>query len=210
MDHSPSPVRSGPVRSASADAAPVWRCRSFCPVYRAPRSLPGLKFPAQSEVVFLSRFDTIYGMRVYTCRKCGKQYETAGFTDGLCDECLMEHLDKYHQVREYLWSHPGSTASEIATACECSVRQVMQWVKEDRFMLTDGSKVLLYCANCGAKITSGVYCAACKALAEKNQLAASQAERMIQRLNNMHGVSMNHPQPKDGKMRFLSGDDKKR
>ena len=172
-----------------------------------------MKFPAQSEVVFLSLFDTIYGMsgmRVYTCRKCGKQYETFGLTDGLCDECLMEHLDKYHQVREYLWSHPGSTASEIATACECSVRQVMQWVKEDRFMLTDGSKVLLYCANCGAKITSGIYCAACKALAEKNQLAATQTERMIQRLNSMHGVSMEHPQPKDGKMRFLSGDDKKR
>ena len=143
-------------------------------------------------------------MRTYTCRKCGEQYEAAGLTDGLCEKCVMEHLDKYHQVREYLWTHPGSTASEVSTACDCSVRQVMQWVKEDRFMLTDGSKVLLYCANCGKKITSGVYCAACKAAIEKGEIEAARTARLTQRLNNMKGIAVGSHNTDEGSMRFLN------
>ena len=143
-------------------------------------------------------------MRVYTCRKCGKQYESAGLTDGLCEECLMDQLDKYHQVREYLWEHPGSTASDIAAACNCSVRQVMQWVKEDRFMLSDGSKVLLYCANCGRKILSGIYCPACQEAMAKEDQAKAKSDRMVQRLNHMRGVTLNRPNADEGSMRFLN------
>ncbi len=143
-------------------------------------------------------------MRVYTCRKCGNKYEVEGLTDGLCPDCLAEHLDKYHQVREFLWTHPGSTASEIASACECTVREVMHWVKEDRFMLSDGSKVLLYCANCGNKILSGVYCAACKAAMEKKEIASAKSAKMMQKLNHMHGVSMERKKADDGSMRFLN------
>ena len=149
-------------------------------------------------------------MRVYTCKKCGKKYESAGLTDGYCDECLMAQLDKYHQVREYLWSNPGSTASEIATNCDCSVRQVMQWVKEDRFMLSDGSKVLLFCANCGKKITSGVYCSACQAEMRKEEQNKANSARMIQRLNNMHGTTLNDKNVDDGSMRFLNSRNNKK
>lgn len=152
-------------------------------------------------------------MRQYICKKCGKKYEAAGLTDGFCEECLMEHLDKYHQVREYLWNHPGSTAREIADTCDCSVRQVMQWVKEDRFMLTDGSKVLLFCANCGNRITSGVYCSACQAEIAKEEQNKAKSARMIQRLNNMHGTALNGQNSDDGSMRFLdtfSHDNKKK
>ena len=143
-------------------------------------------------------------MSTYTCKKCGKKYEAAGLTDGFCEECLMDHLDKYHQVREYLWAHPGSTASEIADACDCSVRQVMQWVKEDRFMLTDGSRVLLYCANCGKKIISGVYCPACQAAMAKDEQAKAKSAKMQQRMNNMHGTALNTQNPEEGSMRFLN------
>ncbi len=148
-------------------------------------------------------------MGIYTCRKCGKKFESAGLTDGICEECLRASLDKYHQVREFLWSHPGSTASEIANQCDCSVRDVMQWVKEDRFMLTDGSKVMLFCANCGAKIVSGIYCTACQAAINKGEINAAKSSRLQQRLNSMHGTTLDKHAADDGSMRFLNRSQKK-
>ncbi len=152
---------------------------------------------------FLIRFWYNIHMGVYTCRKCGKSYEADGLTEGFCHDCLQDHLDKYHQVREYLWEHPGSTAAIVAKECDCSVRQVMQWVKEDRFMLTDGSRVLLFCANCGAKITSGVYCTACQAEMAKEKAAALKYSKFKQRAESMYGVALNRQAPEDESMRFL-------
>ncbi|MBQ9359911.1 MAG: hypothetical protein IJT96_02610 [Lachnospiraceae bacterium] len=142
-------------------------------------------------------------MSVYTCKKCGKKFETKGFTDGFCEECAADYQDKYHQVREYLWKHPGSNASAVAKACDCSVRQVMQWVKEDRFMLSDDSRVSLYCEICGTKIFSGRYCAACQTKAERKAKDDALSARIRQHTENMHGTTVERPSADDGRMRFL-------
>ena len=142
-------------------------------------------------------------MSIYKCKKCGKKYEAKGFTDGFCPECLADYQDKYHQVREYLWAHPGATASTIASACGCSVHQVMNWVKEDRFMLSEDSKVSIYCEICGSKITSGRYCSKCQAIAERQAKEQAKSDRVKKHSQNMHGTSMQKPAGDDGHMRFL-------
>ncbi|MBQ9606995.1 MAG: hypothetical protein IJV16_07450 [Lachnospiraceae bacterium] len=142
-------------------------------------------------------------MSIYTCKKCGKQYESNRLTDGYCDECSAEYRDKYHQVREYLWQHPGITASEIAKACDCNIGQVMKWVKEDRFMLSEDSRVSLYCEICGTKILSGIYCPSCRAEVEKREKDEAKNARIRQHTQNMHGTSTERSGHDDGQMRFL-------
>ncbi|MCR5486173.1 MAG: hypothetical protein K6F35_01440 [Lachnospiraceae bacterium] len=142
-------------------------------------------------------------MALRTCQKCGKTYEATLLGGGLCESCNNEQMDKYHEVREYLWNHPHSTASSIAKACGVSVHQVMLWVKDDRFEVSDDSKVSLYCENCGMKISSGHLCAACQASASKKAQAEALEERMRFHAENMHGTSVGTKKSEDGRMRYL-------
>ena len=142
-------------------------------------------------------------MGVYVCRKCGKQFETNRITGGLCPECEVENQDKYHQVREYLWRHPGITANEIAKACDCSVKQVMKWVKEDRFMVSADSRVSLYCENCGTRILSGRYCPSCMSSVERQAKEEARNAKIRQHAENLHGTATEKPNQDSGHMRFL-------
>lgn len=143
-------------------------------------------------------------MRVFTCGKCGNKYETDTITGGLCPDCLAEYRDKYHMVRDYLWQHPGSTASVIADTCGVSVHQVMAWVKEDRFMVTADSKVQIYCEGCGAKIISGRYCERCKAQAERKDKELENVRKAKKKAEAVHGTALGrHGSADDGRMRFL-------
>ncbi|MCR5747351.1 MAG: hypothetical protein K6G03_06545 [Lachnospiraceae bacterium] len=142
-------------------------------------------------------------MGVYICRKCGKQYESHIISNGYCEECNIEYNDKYHQVREYLWAHPNTTADVVAKECDCSIHQVMKWVKEERFYISSDSKVTLYCEICGQKIFSGRYCTACKASVAKNKQEAEKASRIKQHAENMHGTSTTGNKGDDSHMRFL-------
>ncbi|MBO6147338.1 MAG: hypothetical protein J6O70_07175 [Lachnospiraceae bacterium] len=142
-------------------------------------------------------------MGIYICRKCGRQFEAKFLSNGYCDDCNTEYYDKYHQVREYLWNHPNTTADVVAKACDCSVHQVMIWVKEERFLVSEDSKVFLYCENCGKKILSGKYCPECQAVAARNEQEAARASRIRQHSEQMHGTSVKKPDQDDGHMRFL-------
>lgn len=144
-------------------------------------------------------------MGIYTCRKCGAKYESKRLTDGFCEKCAIEYMDKYHQVREYLWNHPGVTASDIAKACDCNVTQVMNWVKEDRFMISADSRVHLYCEICGKKISSGRFCPSCQVEADKRAREEAMNAKMKEHLEQRHGTSVKQKRA-DGEMRFLKND----
>lgn len=162
-----------------------------------------LPYYGRFALVFSLFFVKIGSMGIYTCRRCGKQYESNRLTSGICDDCTAEALDKYHQVRDYLWRHPGTTASDIAKACDCNILQVMRWVKEDRFMLSDDSRIALYCEICGRRIVSGRYCEACRAKHEKKEKTEAESARLQQRSASMHGTATDKEKSDDGKMRFL-------
>ncbi len=142
-------------------------------------------------------------MALLTCRKCGKKFEAFYLSDEFCDACTAELADKYHEVRDYLWEHPNSTADTVAKACDCSVRQVMRWVKEERLEVSENSKVSLYCENCGMKIFSGRLCRNCQLAAGKAAEESAHAKRMEERATRMHGTSGKSGTDENGKMRYL-------
>ncbi len=143
-------------------------------------------------------------MAVLTCRRCGRIFEAHYLSDEYCGECSTQVADKYHEVRDYLWDHPNSTADAVAKACGCSVRQVMRWVREERLEVTEGSKVSLCCETCGTKIFSGRFCENCRKAAGKAAAESAHAKKMEERAAQMHGTGLGPKRDADdGKMRYL-------
>lgn len=153
--------------------------------------------------------DSVSKMAKVICRKCGRVFEASLQSGAMCDECRADHMDKYHQVREYLWEHPNTPAATVAKDCGVSVHQVMIWVREERFEVSDESKIILYCANCGTRISTGKYCARCAVEAAKYAKKQDDELRLRRRAENMKGISMSRKSGEDGEMRYLGSNEHK-
>ena len=133
-------------------------------------------------------------MEVRSCRSCGKlfNYISGPFTCPACREMLEE---KFQQVKKYLYENPGSNVARVAEACEVEPGQIRQWIREERLEFSEGASELK-CEKCGTMITSGRFCAQCKA-------------GMVNSLNSAYGSTPKPAAPsvekKEGgpKMRFL-------
>ncbi|MCR4908025.1 MAG: hypothetical protein K5985_04280 [Lachnospiraceae bacterium] len=138
-----------------------------------------------------------------TCRKCGKLFEALYLGDEYCEDCSAAVKDKYHEVRDYLWDHPNSTASTVAKACGVSVHQVMLWVRDERLEVSEDSKVSLYCEKCGTRILSGRFCSACQKAAGKAAEESARAKQREEHASHIHGTGMGPKGGEDGKMRYF-------
>lgn len=100
-------------------------------------------------------------MNVRNCRGCGRIFNyVAGPI--LCQKCREDAEAKFQQVKEYIRSNPGVGIPEVSEACDVSVSQIQQWLREERLEVTEDSPIFLTCESCGANIRSGKYCEKCK------------------------------------------------
>jgi ribosomal protein L32 len=53
--------------------------------------------------------------------------------------------------------------NQIAKDCEVKLTKIQQWVREERLVFAKGAAINLTCESCGEPITTGRYCAKCKA-----------------------------------------------
>lgn len=84
----------------------------------------------------------------------------------MCQVCKEKAEEKFHEVKEYIRSHPGVGINEVSEVCEVSPSQIQQWLREERLEVAENSPIFLSCEGCGANIRSGKYCEKCK-----NQMA---------------------------------------
>ena len=66
------------------------------------------------------------------------------------------------QVRDYIRENDSATMKEISEDNEVSVKQIKQWVREERLTFTDHSPVGIECETCGKMIRTGRFCDKCK------------------------------------------------
>lgn len=135
-------------------------------------------------------------MEVRNCKICNKLFQYIGGVP-FCPVCREGIEKRFADVKEYIYSNPGVSISEVSEKLDVPVKQIRQWIKEERLMLTAPSPDGVLCEQCGVPICSGRYCASCK--------------RRL--LNSLDSVS-NHPKKnyasherknRDGeKMRFLN------
>ncbi|MBQ8946393.1 MAG: flagellar protein [Lachnospiraceae bacterium] len=132
-------------------------------------------------------------MDVRNCRGCGKMFN---YITGpiICPACREKREEKFQEVKKYIQDNKGVGVTDVAEACDVDPGQIRQWIREERLEFAEGS-LELGCEQCGAPITSGRFCAKCKA-------------SMANSLNNVYQqptVSQPAKDDKTGgpKMRFL-------
>ena len=101
-------------------------------------------------------------MEVRVCKKCGSLFN---FISGLplCPSCMKEIDDKFPQVKQYIYDHPGVGIHQVSEDNEIPVVIIKKWVKEERLAFAEGSAIGVECERCGKMILTGRFCEACKA-----------------------------------------------
>ena len=101
-------------------------------------------------------------MEIRNCKQCGRLFN---YLNGrpICPECKKELEDKFAQVKQYIREHGGATINEVAEDNDVDIKQIKQWVREERLVFSSDSPLSIECENCGAPIKTGKYCPQCMA-----------------------------------------------
>ena len=100
-------------------------------------------------------------MNVRNCKKCGKIFNyVAG--PAICPRCKADQESKFQEVKKFVQENRGADITEVAEACEVEVKQIRQWIREERLQFADDSPIRIPCEGCGAMIQSGRFCDKCK------------------------------------------------
>lgn len=135
-------------------------------------------------------------MEVRNCKGCSKLFHHIS-GPVLCPMCKQELEDKFVKVKDYIYQNPRASVKEVSEETQVTVKQIKQWIREERLILSEPGADGITCEKCGKPIRSGRFCKICK-------------EKMTDKLNS----SISRPKEpvvnekkieKDGnKMRFLS------
>ena len=101
-------------------------------------------------------------MDVRNCKSCGKLFNYMGGAP-LCPECRTALENKFHEVKQYVHDNPNASMGQVAEDMEVSVKQIREWIKQERLILSEASVDGVLCEHCGRPIRCGRYCEKCKA-----------------------------------------------
>ncbi len=102
-------------------------------------------------------------MEVINCRGCGRLYNAVGSSrKRLCPQCMNKLEEKFAQVKEFLRENPKSSIEVVSKENDVSVKQIKQWVKEERLTFVEGGASGITCEKCGKMIHTGRFCNECK------------------------------------------------
>ena len=110
-------------------------------------------------------------MDVRSCKGCGRLYNYMGGTP-ICDACRKKLEEKFQKVKEYLEENVHATVSQVSDDMDVSVKQIKQWIREERLTLSDATEAGINCEHCGTPIRTGRFCDKCK-VAMQNTFASA-------------------------------------
>lgn len=100
-------------------------------------------------------------MNVTNCKSCGRLFNVISDSK-ICPDCQRKLEEKFQEVKEYLKDNPMSNIEVLSQECEVSVKQIKQWVREERLVFAEGSMEGIECEQCGKMIRTGRYCDECR------------------------------------------------
>lgn len=137
-------------------------------------------------------------MNVKNCTKCGKIFNyVMGPT--VCPECKKSLEEKFKEARVFIRKNPDANMSDVAQACNTDIKQIRQWIREERLSFSKDSAIGIDCEMCGKTIKTGRYCADCKKEVTHNLNSAYRKEPQVE--ENAYAKK-----DRDSKMRFLNKD----
>lgn len=134
-------------------------------------------------------------MEIVTCKNCGRLFNYMR-GNKLCPVCMKKIEDKFIEVKKYVRENPNVDIQDLSETMEVSVRQINQWIREERLVFSDDSPIGLPCESCGVTIKTGRFCQNCKStLATDFRNAAAST--------NQKSVWKPRTQADKNRMRFL-------
>lgn len=134
-------------------------------------------------------------MNVRNCKSCGRIFN---YVSGppICPACREKLEEKFQEVKDYIRENKGAGIQEVADACGVDIKQIRQWLREERLELSSESALYLNCESCGAPIRSGRFCEKCAGNMTKSLNDVLKAGRAA-------NTKPEKPDPEGPKMRFL-------
>ncbi len=81
----------------------------------------------------------------------------------ICPACRDELEKKFEQVKAYILENPKVSMATVADENDVSMKQIKQWIREERLILSEPTVDGVTCDHCGVPICSGKFCDKCKA-----------------------------------------------
>ncbi|MDR1692661.1 MAG: MerR family transcriptional regulator [Oscillospiraceae bacterium] len=98
-------------------------------------------------------------MDVRQCKRCKKLF---GYTGNvICPECVRAMDEKFKQVRDFLYDHPGAQMETVCEETGAEMADIHRWLREGRLIQNPNSAPLLTCKVCGTPIYTGQMCEKC-------------------------------------------------
>lgn len=110
-------------------------------------------------------------MNVSNCRTCGRLFNALA-DERICPVCRRALDDKFQMVKAYLEEHINASVEEVSRENDVSVKQIKQWVREERLTFAEGSLDGIECERCGKLIRTGRFCDDCKNRVASNLMSA--------------------------------------
>lgn len=116
-------------------------------------------------------------MDVRNCRNCGRLFNALS-NERLCQACIRASEDKFQDVKKYLGEHTNASVDEVSRENDVSVKQIKQWIREERLSFSESSMEGIECEKCGKMIRTGRFCEECKKLVKDDLMSAIDRPRM--------------------------------
>lgn len=100
-------------------------------------------------------------MELQVCKHCRRIFNSHSGSN-VCPNCGAGLDAAFKIVKRYIRSHPDASIVEVSEACEMSMEQIRQWIKEERIEYTKNSVIGIECERCGVSIRTGKLCLKCK------------------------------------------------
>ncbi len=135
-------------------------------------------------------------MDVRNCVRCGKIFN---YITGqpICVDCKKELEKKFTDVKQYLRENTHASIHEVAEANQVDIRQIKQWIREERITFAEDSLVGIECERCGTTIRTGRFCAKCKSEVAGNLESLTQS-----RASEAPKINLNISPEEENRLRF--------
>lgn len=80
----------------------------------------------------------------------------------VCQSCRKTLEEKFKVTRQFIKRNADASIAEVAEECEVDIKQIKQWVREERLSFSENSSVGVDCEVCGKSIKTGRFCRDCK------------------------------------------------
>lgn len=100
-------------------------------------------------------------MDVRNCTRCKKIFNYVG-GQPVCAQCKKELEELFKETRLYIRRNPDASITEVSEKCNVDLKQIRQWIREEKLSFSKDSEIGIECEKCGKSIRTGRFCDACK------------------------------------------------